>query len=277
MLQCLAADPPVWPPSTTSINELRLSIDYRPRGLGARLLARQTTLTLVIVDYPGEWLLDLPLLEKSYEEWSAETLGLARITPRAALAAPFLAAVDAPHPNAPIDAEAERLAALFTDYLRACRGRNVNLSFVQPGRFLLPGRETESDPQLTRFAPLPPHGDRDGRCRPARLRGRYDISGRKGDEDVAAAVGAVTADPGETRRRAPGQALALQRDQRRIGRQHHNDRALVARHRPGTRDHIRPDHLANRDAAAFEQASATVIGLNQRAHSVSGIADRNAA
>jgi predicted YcjX-like family ATPase len=63
MLQCLAADPPVWPPSTTSINELRLSIDYRPRGLGARLLARQTTLTLVIVDYPGEWLLDLPLLE----------------------------------------------------------------------------------------------------------------------------------------------------------------------------------------------------------------------
>jgi predicted YcjX-like family ATPase len=157
MLQCLAADPPVWPPSTTSINELRLSIDYRPRGLGARLLARQTTLTLVIVDYPGEWLLDLPLLEKSYEEWSAETLGLARITPRAELAAPFLAAVDAPHPNAPIDAEAERLAALYTDYLRACRGRNVNLSFVQPGRFLLPGRESESDPQLTRFAPLLPH------------------------------------------------------------------------------------------------------------------------
>jgi len=162
MLQSLAADPPVWPPSTTGISELRLAIDYRPSGIGARLLATQLTLTLVIVDYPGEWLLDLPLLEKSYEEWSGETLGLARIPPRAALAAPFLAAIDAPHANAPADAEAERLAALYTNYLRACRARNVNLSFVQPGRFLLPGREAEADPRLTRFAPLPPHTNGSG-------------------------------------------------------------------------------------------------------------------
>ena len=32
------------------------------------------SLTLDIVDYPGEWLLDLPLLGKSYEEWSAEAM-----------------------------------------------------------------------------------------------------------------------------------------------------------------------------------------------------------
>jgi predicted YcjX-like family ATPase len=30
----------------------------------------QLTLTLDIVDYPGEWLLDLPLLTKSYEVWA---------------------------------------------------------------------------------------------------------------------------------------------------------------------------------------------------------------
>src|SRR5439155_14636587 len=45
-----------------------------------------------------------------------------------------------------------------TDYQRACLARNFNLSFVQPGGFLLPGREAETIPQLTRFAPLPPHG-----------------------------------------------------------------------------------------------------------------------
>jgi predicted YcjX-like family ATPase len=33
-------------------------------------------LTLDIVDYPGEWLLDLPLLRTSYEDWSAETIRL---------------------------------------------------------------------------------------------------------------------------------------------------------------------------------------------------------
>ena len=35
-------------------------------------------LTLDIVDYPGEWLLDLPLLDKSYEQWSAETIRLSQ-------------------------------------------------------------------------------------------------------------------------------------------------------------------------------------------------------
>ena len=54
-----------WPNSTVDISELRLVIDYQ-RQNGA-----ERTLTLDIVDYPGEWLLDLPLLHKSYEQWSA--------------------------------------------------------------------------------------------------------------------------------------------------------------------------------------------------------------
>ena len=50
------------------------------------------TLTLDIVDYPGEWLLDLPLLDKSYEQWSAESLAQLRGTAAApALAAGWLA------------------------------------------------------------------------------------------------------------------------------------------------------------------------------------------
>jgi len=31
-------------------------------------------LYLDIIDYPGEWLLDLPLLNKSYAQWSQQTL-----------------------------------------------------------------------------------------------------------------------------------------------------------------------------------------------------------
>ena len=41
------------------------------------------SLTVRIVDYPGEWLLDLPLLEQSYAEWSATTLPLFRKLVRA--------------------------------------------------------------------------------------------------------------------------------------------------------------------------------------------------
>src|SRR5436190_19189678 len=61
-----------WPNSTVDISELRLVIDYQ-RQSGA-----DSTLTLDIVDYPGEWLLDLPLLNKSYEQWSAESLAQSR-------------------------------------------------------------------------------------------------------------------------------------------------------------------------------------------------------
>src|SRR6201992_2735874 len=70
-----------WPNSTVDISELRLVIDYQ-RHNGA-----DRTLTLDIVDYPGEWLLDLPLLNKSYEQWSAESLALSREAPRAHVAA----------------------------------------------------------------------------------------------------------------------------------------------------------------------------------------------
>src|SRR5882757_833143 len=72
-----------WPNSTVDISELRLVIDYQ-RQNGA-----DSTLTLDIVDYPGEWLLDLPLLGKSFEQWSAESLALSREPLRAKLAAPW--------------------------------------------------------------------------------------------------------------------------------------------------------------------------------------------
>ena len=81
-----------WPNSTVDISELRLVIDYQRQNGADR------TLTLDIVDYPGEWLLDLPLLDKSYEQWSAESLALSREGPRAQLAAPWhahLATLDA--------------------------------------------------------------------------------------------------------------------------------------------------------------------------------------
>jgi hypothetical protein len=47
-----------WPESTRRISQLRLTFEYQPRGLLARFLGRRR-LHVDIVDYPGEWLLDL--------------------------------------------------------------------------------------------------------------------------------------------------------------------------------------------------------------------------
>jgi uncharacterized protein len=136
-----------WPNSTVDISELRLVIDYQ-RHDGA-----ERTLTLDIVDYPGEWLLDLPLLTKSYEQWSAESLALSREGPRAPLAAPWHAQLATLKPEAPEDEQATLASArLFTEYLRACRDERFAMSLLPPGRFLMPGGLAGS-PALT-FAPL---------------------------------------------------------------------------------------------------------------------------
>ncbi|WP_213739183.1 YcjX family protein [Bradyrhizobium sp. dw_411] len=136
-----------WPNSTVDISELRLVIDYQ-RHNGA-----DRTLTLDIVDYPGEWLLDLPLLNKTYEQWSKEALALSREVPRDRLAAPWHAYLATLNAEGSADEQAALSSArLFTDYLRACRDERFAMSLLPPGRFLMPGNLAGS-PALT-FAPL---------------------------------------------------------------------------------------------------------------------------
>src|ERR1700744_3594492 len=136
-----------WPNSTVDISELRLVIDYQ-RHNGA-----DRTLTLDIVDYPGEWLLDLPLLNKSFEQWSAESLALSREGPRAPLAAAWHAQLVTLNAEGKQDEQATLASAkLFTEYLRACRDERFAMSLLPPGRFLMPGSLAGS-PALT-FAPL---------------------------------------------------------------------------------------------------------------------------
>ncbi len=136
-----------WPNSTVDISELRLVIDYQRQNGADR------TLTLDIVDYPGEWLLDLPLLNKGFEQWSAESLALSRESPRARLAEPWHAHLATLSASGPEDEQAALAAArLFTEYLRACRDERFAMSLLPPGRFLMPGNLAGS-PALT-FAPL---------------------------------------------------------------------------------------------------------------------------
>ena len=82
-LAAMTGDDPRWPQSTRAVSELRLSFRTRPSGLFAGFLGPQT-LHLDIVDYPGEWLLDLTLIDKTYAEWSEATLDRIAKRPEAA-------------------------------------------------------------------------------------------------------------------------------------------------------------------------------------------------
>lgn len=143
---------PRWPASTRAISELRLSLRIAGGGLRGALVGPRV-LHLDIVDYPGEWLLDLTLIGRDYRRWSAEALARAEARPEAADWRAALAAAD---PAAPFDeAQARQLAAAWAGYLGAARA--AGMSYLTPGRFLLPG-DLEGAPALT-FAPLPaPNG-----------------------------------------------------------------------------------------------------------------------
>jgi predicted YcjX-like family ATPase len=144
----LTARSPQWPESTRAVSELRLSLRVRRAGLlgglqGARIIHFD------FVDYPGEWLLDLALLDKSYEAWSSEVIERIKDRPEAAGFIQELTNTSADAKHA--EAVAQALASSFTAYLRSARA--AGYYDCNPGRFLLPG-DLEGSPVLT-FAPLP--------------------------------------------------------------------------------------------------------------------------
>lgn len=153
-LAALSRDPPSWPESTRRISQLRVTIEYSSANRVRRALL-PNRLHLDIVDYPGEWLVDLPMMAQSYAAWSAQALALAaspgRKTPAAASWLAYVHCIDAA--AAQDEQVAITGARLFTDYLLASRAADPTLSIAGPGRFLLPG-DLEGSPLLT-FFPLP--------------------------------------------------------------------------------------------------------------------------
>ncbi len=136
-LDSLFGEPPAWPEPTRGVAEVRLEIRYRTRHPLRKHLGEISTLYVDLVDYPGEWLLDLPLLELSYEQWSEQVANQLRRPELQALASSWL------EPRWQAEQAFEErpaceLAARYTAYLHACK-RELGLHFIQPGRFVLPG------------------------------------------------------------------------------------------------------------------------------------------
>ena len=139
-----------WPQSTRRISQIRLTIDFESASGWSK---GPTSLSVDLVDYPGEWLLDLPLLDKSYAEWASETLVASETQGRAPLAAGWRKAIAGLDSHAAANEETARaVAETFTAYLRLARDDVYALSTLPPGRFLMPG-DLEGSPALT-FAPI---------------------------------------------------------------------------------------------------------------------------
>ncbi len=151
-LEKLTGSSPEWPEGTRHISELRLTLEFSPTAMMRRALGTKT-MHLDIVDYPGEWLLDLPLLDLSYEEWSRQSIGQAREAVRATAAKDWLQFLSTTDAVAKKDEQfAKQGSEIFTQYLRKCREELLSLSCLPPGRFLMPG-DMAGSPAFT-FFPL---------------------------------------------------------------------------------------------------------------------------
>ena len=156
-IERMAGSLPDWPDRTADISEIGLEIRFMPANPVGKLLSEITgspaKVSVKIVDYPGEWLLDLPLMEQSFSEWSRATIGSTRHGSRAEIAGDFLSFIAAHRCEEPAsDETARRAHDLYRDFLLRARDQ-YGLSYLQPGRLLQIER---SKPEVRHLPKCPP-------------------------------------------------------------------------------------------------------------------------
>ncbi|KEA64057.1 Conserved protein YcjX with nucleoside triphosphate hydrolase domain [Marinobacterium lacunae] len=139
-IEGLSQPSPHWPQSTRGLSEVRLAIRYRRAPGLRRVFGDSSTLFLDIIDYPGEWLLDLPMLEQSFEQWCESQRQLFMKEPRRTVAAGWLQKLQRIDWNSPRDdALLQELSREYSTLLQILRRDPHALSLLQPGRCVLPG------------------------------------------------------------------------------------------------------------------------------------------
>jgi len=150
----IASQDPSWPDSTQDVSGCL--IEFRLTNTSMKINPfrnEQYSVFLEIRDYPGEWLLDLPLLDMSYSRWCAQCTAQFTKPPRMDLMGPLLSDLQDLDPLQDVDHKRlSRLNRRFKKFLHNCKYNGKSLSLIQPGRFLIPG--TVEDPDILNFVPL---------------------------------------------------------------------------------------------------------------------------
>ncbi len=140
---------PTWPKATKQVSKTTLQLEFKSEYA---FLANQIV-NIELVDYPGEWLLDLSMLDLDFAAWSQQMLDLAKEGKRENFSKEWLEMLDeldlygAYH-------DSSKDADVFDSYCEYLKTLHYHhFSFVQPGRFLEPG-DMDGDP-LLHFSPLP--------------------------------------------------------------------------------------------------------------------------
>lgn len=146
--KALRNEHPIWPVSTSDISALTLRLEIRSDNK----FLKNRFLDIELVDYPGEWLLDIPMLNQSFEEWSEFCFNLSEKKPRDELSKEFMEVISKVNTKSIYNEElSNELYTKYRDYLLTCKSDKYGLNLLQPGRFIM--GDTKLIPE---FTPLPP-------------------------------------------------------------------------------------------------------------------------
>ncbi len=142
-----------WPQSTTNISQSRISIKYEVKNKWLKRVQPHSHLNIDIIDYPGEWLLDLPLLDLNFYTWSKQFCEWADKKPQSKLADEWYQSINSLLKATSSESDIKLLAKEFRQFLVRCKESSEGIHFIQPGRFVLPG-DLDGAPVLD-FFPVP--------------------------------------------------------------------------------------------------------------------------
>ncbi|MBU2979933.1 YcjX family protein [Alteromonas sp. C1M14] len=141
-----------WPAPTEDVYGFKMVVRLRQTSQLKKHLFPHTHVVFEFIDYPGEWITDLPMLGKFYTQWSDSSLAQQLTEPQRFYAQQWHKTLEAFDFDVPPDSQAVfTLVSAYREYL--LKAKAAGIAMLQPGSFLLDGSGFEW--REHGFTPLP--------------------------------------------------------------------------------------------------------------------------
>ncbi|WP_269749781.1 YcjX family protein [Salinimonas marina] len=141
-----------WPSPTEDVYGFKLVVRLKQTGKVKKYLLPYTDIVFEFIDYPGEWLTDLPLLNRTFNQWSDSSWAQQMNRPQRDYANDWHQLVEEfDFDIAPDETSVASLVSTYRAYLQHAKANGITL--LQPGSFLLGTIVTTGKPKALRLYP----------------------------------------------------------------------------------------------------------------------------
>jgi len=141
-----------WPAPTESLYGFRLTVRLKEPGSFKKWFLPHRDIVFEFIDYPGEWVTDLPMLSKPFTQWSDSAWAQQSSEPQSLYSSHWHQVVREFDFDQPVTPDAINvLVNAYRRYLQTAKKNGI--AMLQPGSFLISG--SNFDWEKYGFTPLP--------------------------------------------------------------------------------------------------------------------------